>query len=247
MRNIETGKYWDFGWKLCEGCTPVSEGCLNCWSLGMEKRFGGGEVRFMADRVDRPLKRKKPAIYSVWNDLFHEDLETNNVRATIDTARQCQQHTFLALTKRAWYMQKTMRYLAGTGCPCPENLWLGVTVENGNHLDRLEDLRHCPGWHFASIEPILGRVEFPNNPADYLNWVIVGCETGPGARIDENTNKNIDSIVDQCLDARLPFWVKARAEYKNGKWTYTHDVPKELRQYPEELKQESHWMKGGLK
>ena len=123
----------------------------------------------------------------------------------------------------------------------PKNLWLGITVENGNHLDRLEDLRHCPGWHFVSIEPCLDAVVLPNNPADYLNWVIVGCETGPGARIDENTNKNIDSIVDQCLDARLPFWVKARAEYKNGKWTYTHDVPKELRQYPED------WMKGGLK
>lgn len=121
MRNIENGKYWDFGWKLIEGCTPVSEGCLNCWSLGMEKRFGGGEVRFMADRLNRPLKRKKPAIYSIWNDLFHEALETGNVRESIDTIRQCPQHKFLALTKRARYMQKTVDYLTRTGCPSPDN------------------------------------------------------------------------------------------------------------------------------
>ena len=69
------GRWWDFGWKLVEGCTPVSPACKNCWSLAMEKRFRKeNRVVFHGERLEKPFKRKKPASYTIWNDLFHESV-----------------------------------------------------------------------------------------------------------------------------------------------------------------------------
>jgi protein gp37 len=94
-------KYWDFGWQLIEGCTPCSPGCLHCWSLAKERRFRKETgVVFHPERLDRPLKRKKPAVYSIWNDLLHDTIVFDQIISVVDIIKKCPQHKFLMLTKR---------------------------------------------------------------------------------------------------------------------------------------------------
>ncbi len=86
--DISKGRYWNRAWSLIDGCTPVSEGCEHCWSASMEHRFCkadkydcvltndegafNGSVHIREDRLDIPLKTKKPTVFSIWNDLFWE-------------------------------------------------------------------------------------------------------------------------------------------------------------------------------
>jgi protein gp37 len=83
MINISKGRYWDLPWSLVDGCTPCSPGCDHCWSAGMAHRFYrqhlttcdgkfNGHVAVRPERLDIPLKRRKPTVYAVWNDLFWE-------------------------------------------------------------------------------------------------------------------------------------------------------------------------------
>ena len=104
---LDKGRYWQFGWKVVEGCTPCSPGCENCWSLAMEHRFGKStEVQCFESRLDKPLKRKKPTVYAIWNDLFHKDVPFKFVDKVFAVIALCPQHTFLVLTKRTDRMKE---------------------------------------------------------------------------------------------------------------------------------------------
>ena len=104
---INEGRWWDFGWQLIEGCTPVSAACDNCWSLAKEKRFRKETgVIFHEERLERPTKRKKPASYAIWNDLFHEDVSFEWIDKVVAIIAMCPQHTFQVLTKRPERMRE---------------------------------------------------------------------------------------------------------------------------------------------
>lgn len=105
------GRWWDFGWQLVEGCTRVSPGCDNCWSLAKEKRFKiGKEVKVQPERLTRPLKRKSPASFSVWNDLFHPDVPFEFIDKVFAVMALCPQHKFQLLSKRH---ERRREYMSG--------------------------------------------------------------------------------------------------------------------------------------
>ena len=178
------GRWWDFGWQLVEGCTKVSPGCKNCWSLVKEARFRKETgVVYHGERLERKLNRKKPASYSIWNDLFHPDIPFEVVDRVLATIRQAPQHIVMILTKRAdrmleYFSPDNPRYSANKvsdllpeGYPGTfdmdmywpiDNLWLGVTAENQEQADkRIPILLQIPAAvRFVSVEPMLSEVNF---------------------------------------------------------------------------------------
>ncbi|MDD4986681.1 MAG: DUF5131 family protein, partial [Dehalococcoidales bacterium] len=100
-KEISVGRWWNRAWSLVEGCTPVSEGCRNCWLRAMDRRFHrGGQVRFREDRLELPLKVKRPTVWAIWSDLFHEKVSNHELDRAFAMMGKCEQHTFMLLTKR---------------------------------------------------------------------------------------------------------------------------------------------------
>jgi protein gp37 len=156
------GRWWDDGWQLVTGCTQVSAGCDNCWALSMNRRFGEADkVVFHADRLGRPIRRKKPTVYAIWNDLFHVDHD--DIMRTMDVIQKCPHHLFLVLTKRPQRMYEFFAGESGAGLDAPPlpNLWLGVTAENQAMAnERIRALLKIPAAkRFVSVEPMLGPVK----------------------------------------------------------------------------------------
>lgn len=236
----QRGIYWDFGWKLVEGCTKCSPGCQNCWSLEMENRFRKENgVKFMADRLGRPVKRRKPATYAIWNDLFHKNIDFKYIEMTWNNMILCPQHTFFVLTKRPKRMldfvikHSFVNYVAS-------NIWLGVTAENQEQADkRIPILLQIPAKvRFVSCEPLLSEINFRWTNYHYLatketyreylerngsineyeslnqiDWIIAGPETGPKKR--ECKKEWIESLYNQCKEADIPFFDKKNILGKN--------------------------------
>ena len=227
----EQGRWWDFGWQLIEGCTKISPACKNCWSLEKEARFGiPKEVIFHPERLDRPLKRKKPTSYAIWNDLFHESVPHFQQEKVFKIMEKCAQHVFIVLTKRPEIMAKfidTWYYRQprdGKDHPI-KNIWLGVTAENHEQANkRIPILLDIPAAkHFVSIEPMLSKMYIseyltvinesgshdyggPFSGREKLDWVIVGGESGHNAR--PMHPDWVRSIRDQCKEANVPYFFK---------------------------------------
>lgn len=234
---IETGKYWDFGWQLVESCTRVSPACTHCWSLAKEKRFGGppeGQIVVHPERLDRPLRRKKPATYSIWNDLFHPSVSDDFIRATFSCMLQTRQHTYMVLTKRPkrakeYFDENGVDRWASEQFP---NLWLGVTCENQKYADeRIPELLKIPAAvRFVSLEPLLSDVNlssFTGNVNSDNSLIIVGPETGPNRRWCKT--EWIGSIIEQCDAAGVPCFVKAYP-MPDGR------ISKDMSQWPPEFR-----------
>ena len=232
-KRTSKGLWWDRAWSLVDGCTPVSEGCAHCWSASMARRFGRdfSAVTPRWDRLELPLKVRRPTVWAVWNDLFHEQVSTSFIDAALEMMMNCPQHLFLVLTKRAHLIgqklygvtkDRPLRALGG-GDYVP-NLWLGVTAENQRHADeRIPLLLRIPAAkRFVSVEPMLGRVDLTrwlacrrvttpagwkrNGDRNPLDLVIVGAETGPGKRpMDLQWARD---LWKQCQNADVPFWFK---------------------------------------
>lgn len=223
MININKGRYWDFGIKLVEGCTPCSPGCDNCWSLSMEKRFGKGDKRIKVHPgyFDRLSKRKKPAVYAIWNDLFHEDVPTDFIGETFFEMNLNYQHTYLILTKRAERMAEMTNLVPGRIERA--KIWYGLTICNQQEADeKIPIFLKVPGKKFLSIEPCLEEIDIvrylPEPPdeipfrLDYLHAIILGGETGPKAR--PMHPDWVRSIRDQCQAAGVPFFFKQWGEWR---------------------------------
>lgn len=219
-------------WNPVSGCTKISAGCLNCYAERMSKRLAGRfgypaddpfRVTAHFDKFDAPLKWKKPRTVFVCSmgDLFHKDVGYNVHQTIWDTMEQTPQHTYLILTKRAENMYTTMDSLRVSHGILP-NIWLGVTTENQARADeRIPLLLQCPAAvRFVSVEPMLepvdveGALGFSFRDAHHgyrydvpsVDWVIVGGETGPGAR--PMRYGWACNVRDQCKAAGVPFFFK---------------------------------------
>lgn len=164
------GEWWTRTWNPVTGCSPVSEGCRNCWARRMAKRLAGrcgypGGDGFAPtlheDRLNEPLKRRKPEVYFAcgMGDLFHDDVERTWLLGVWDVMRRCPQHAFMILTKRPECVYEDFRYILSDD-PL-RNVWLGVSVEDqATANERIPWLLRTPAAHrFVSYEPALGPVD----------------------------------------------------------------------------------------
>ncbi len=233
----QDGKYWDKGINLVDGCTKVSPGCDNCWSEIMSNRFGvslssnfQGSIVCHLERLKR-FNAKKSTVWSIWNDLFHEKVTASFIAETYAKMNECSQHTYLVLTKRpntARMFYAPAHHLLG------EHIYLGTTCENQRYAnERIPQLLQIDAAvRFLSLEPLLSSIDMNRNYyegrwwGDMLHLVIVGCETGANRRPCKL--EWVIDIVNQCLAAGVPVWVK-QVEV-DGKIIKDFDeLPKEVR------------------
>jgi protein gp37 len=152
--------------------------------------------------LELPLQWRKPQLIFVnsMSDLFHEEVPVEYVRRVFDVMARAGWHRFQVLTKRSGRMLALAPLL-----PWPKNVWMGVSVENQRFAGRIEDLRGTPAHiKFLSLEPLLGPL--PSLNLDQIAWVIVGGESGPGAR--PVRPEWVADIQRQCQQARVPFFFK---------------------------------------
>lgn len=175
-------------WNPTTGCTKISPGCKHCYAEVMANRLcsmgtpgydNNFELTLQPSRLIQPLERKKPTTYFVnsMSDLFHEDVPDSYLDKVMKTITASPQHTFQILTKRA---QRLPKYFKKR--PCPDNVWLGVSVEDKKYgVPRIDYLRQVDAKiRFLSVEPLLediGIIDLTD-----IHWVIVGGESGPKAR-----------------------------------------------------------------
>ena len=209
-------EWTDATWNPVRGCTKISAGCKHCYAETFAERFRGVpghpfefgfDIRLIPHKLDEPLKWRKPKMVFVnsMSDLFHQTVPDEYILKVARVMEKAQWHTFQVLTKRA---DRLNRMLAGVLAPFARlpNIWWGVSVENKKHgLPRIPLLRNAPAAvRFLSIEPLLedlGSVDLRG-----IDWVIVGGESGPGARPMERDW--VVSLRDQCRSARVPFFFK---------------------------------------
>ncbi len=208
----QTGIEWTGStWNPVTGCQKVSPGCKNCYAarlaprlqaMGNPRYTNGFAVKIHNDLIDLPKQWPKPRRIFVnsMSDLFHDEVPTEFIQSVFATIASADHHTFQVLTKRP---ERTLE-MADT-LPWPANLWMGVSVENEDYLDRIDILRDTPAQtRFISLEPLLGPLQ--NLDLTGISWVIVGGESGPKAR--EVKAEWVRSIRDQCIDQRTAFFFK---------------------------------------
>jgi protein gp37 len=198
-------------WNPVTGCTKISEGCTHCYAermalrlkaMGQKNYVNGFHVTLHPHALSIPLKWKCPHMIFVnsMGDLFHNDVSLSFIQQVFAVMQKADWHRFQILTKRAERLADLAPSLTWT-----ENIWMGVTVESVAYLYRLEYLRNVPAAvRFLSLEPLLGPI--PDMDLTKIDWVIVGGESGPGAR-PMNKSWVID-IQQQCRDAKVPFFFK---------------------------------------
>jgi protein gp37 len=198
-------------WNPVTGCTKISPGCKHCYAermairlraMGQPNYERGFKVTLQEHMLELPLTWKRPQTVFVnsMSDLFHEEVPDAFIRRVFDVMSRASWHTFQVLTKRAERM-KTL----GRNLEWPDNVWAGVSVESQDYLQRIDHLRCVPARvRFISFEPLLKSLGGIDLTA--IDWVIVGGESGPGARSMEESW--VVEIREQCLAAGVPFFFK---------------------------------------
>jgi protein gp37 len=198
-------------WNPLTGCTKVSPGCKHCYAERMAHRLkamgqsnyrNSFELTLHPHALELPFKWKQPQMIFVnsMSDLFHENVPTEYIQRVFTTMREADWHQFQVLTKRS----KRLKELSAA-IDWPENVWMGVSVETERYKFRIEDLRAtAASVKFLSFEPLLGH--FGEIELSGIDWVIVGGESGPGARAMRA--EWVTAIQRQCVAARVPFFFK---------------------------------------
>lgn len=198
-------------WNPLTGCTKVSLGCKNCYAermairlkaMGQPNYRNGFALTLHEHMLEQPLKWKQPQTIFVnsMSDLFHEDVPIKFIDQIFDVMRRASWHRFQILTKRSRRLAELSPLI-----DWPMNVWMGVSVENNRYRQRIDDLKRSGAIiKFLSLEPLLGPL--PELNLKGIDWVIVGGESGPGARpIREGW---VVDIREQCLHANVPFFFK---------------------------------------
>jgi len=198
-------------WNPVTGCTKISPGCKNCYAERMALRLkaagspnyaNGFRLTLHPHALEIPLRWRQPRTIFVnsMSDLFHKDVPFEFISRIFDVMHRAPRHRFQILTKRSDRLLKL-----STRLMWPQNVWMGVTVENADYISRMDDLRQTgAAVKFVSFEPLLGPI--PNIDLDGIDWVIVGGESGPKAR--PMKPQWAADIRDQCLAAGVPFFFK---------------------------------------
>jgi len=204
-------EWTDATWNPVTGCNKVSPGCKHCYALTFAERWRGipghhfeqgFDLKLWPERLELPMAWRTPRRIFVnsMSDLFHERVPLDFIRRVFATMRACPQHQFQVLTKRAEQLVEVCGSLVW-----PKNVWMGVSIENEKYAFRSDLLRKVPAKvRFLSVEPLIGSI--PKLPLRGIHWVIVGGESGPGARPMEP--EWVTSIHAQCVRARVPFFFK---------------------------------------
>jgi protein gp37 len=204
-------EWTDATWNPITGCTKVSQGCKHCYALRFAERFRGVpghpfqqgfDLRLWEDRLELPLQWREPRRIFVnsMSDLYHERVPTSFIRKVFATMVTARQHTFQILTKRAERLGNL-----GPSLPWRPNIWQGVSIERMDVAWRADELRKVPAdVRFVSLEPLLGPLE--ELDLSGIQWVIVGGESGPGAR--PMKAEWVRSLRDQCRRQAVPFFFK---------------------------------------
>ena len=209
-------EWTDATWNPVRGCTKISPGCKHCYAEVFAERFRGVpghpyeqgfDLRLVPEKLAEPLRWQTPKMIFVnsMSDLFHEGVPDDYIEAVARVMVKANWHTYQILTKRSARMTSLLRGRLGFAAKT-SHIWWGVSVENKEYgLPRLRDLQKSPAAiRFLSIEPLLeglGRVNLAG-----INWVIVGGESGPGARPLEK--KWVTEIRDLCGEKHIPFFFK---------------------------------------
>jgi len=198
-------------WNPVTGCTKVSPGCLHCYAermavrlraMGQPNYANGFRPSTHEAMLDAPLSWKKPQMVFVnsMSDIFHEDVPTSFILKAFDVMRRASWHTFQVLTKRSKRLLELDPKIDWRS-----NVWMGVTVENAKYVSRIDHLRKTrANIKFLSVEPLLGPL--PKLDLRGIDWVIVGGESGPGAR--PMKQEWVLEIRKRCEELGLPFFFK---------------------------------------
>ena len=202
-------------WNPVTGCTKISAGCDRCYAERIAERFrgvaghpfeSGFDLTLRPERLRQPLAWRRPRMIFVnsMSDLFHKKVPREFVDAVFETMERADRHVFQVLTKRSSRMRDYVnaRYRLA---PPPAHVWLGVSVEDGAKLSRVRHLRDTAAEvRFLSLEPLIGPVDGLDLAG--IHWVIVGGESGPGARPMDS--EWAVRIRDRCLALGVPFFFK---------------------------------------
>lgn len=198
-------------WNPVTGCTKISPGCTHCYAERMAKRLkamgqknyiSGFDLALHPHALELPLSWKKSQTIFVnsMSDLFIDEVPTEFIKQVFDVMGRAHWHTFQVLTKRAERLAAISPEL-----PWTKNIWMGVSVENSDYTFRVDHLRATGAFvKFLSMEPLLGPV--PRLNLRGIDWVIVGGESGPGAR--PMREEWVAEIREICLKEHCPFFFK---------------------------------------
>jgi len=209
-------EWTDATWNPVRGCTKVSPGCKHCYAETFAERFRGVpghpyeqgfDLRLVPSKLDTPLGWKQPRRIFVnsMSDLFHDNVSAEYILQVAQVMKEANWHTYQVLTKRANRLKRLLlndlAEFSGLS-----HIWWGVSVENRKYgLPRIEELRAAPAAvRFLSVEPLLedlGEIDLTG-----ISWVIVGGESGPGAR--EMKPEWVRSVRLQCQASGIPFFFK---------------------------------------
>jgi protein gp37 len=211
-----TIEWTDATWNPVRGCTKVSPGCKHCYAETFAERFRGVkghpyeqgfDLRRVPEKVAEPLRWRVPKMIFVnsMSDLFQDAVQEDYIEAVARAMVAANWHTYQVLTKRSERLQRLLNSRLSFAAKQP-HIWWGVSVENREYgLPRIEDLRKTDAIiRFLSVEPLLEDMQKIDLKG--INWVIVGGESGPGAR--PMKKEWVLSVRDQCRHAGVPFFFK---------------------------------------
>jgi protein gp37 len=209
-------EWTDATWNPVRGCTKISPGCKHCYAETFAERFRGVpghpyaqgfDLRLVPNKLHEPLKWREPRMVFVnsMSDLFHTGVPDEYIEQVAGVMVEANWHTFQVLTKRAERLQQLLETKL-TFASSARNIWWGVSVENKKHgKPRIDYLRHSPAvTRFLSVEPLLedlGELDLSG-----IHWVIVGGESGPGARPMQR--EWVINVLRQCREQGVKFFFK---------------------------------------
>jgi protein gp37 len=226
MGTKSTIEWTESTWNPLTGCDKISPGCKFCYAERMARRLramgqrnyaNGFALTIHEHALEIPLRWKKPQTIFVnsMSDLFHENVPDDYILRVFDVMNRAYWHRYQVLTKRSERLAELSPML-----PWAPHIWMGVSVEDHRYQFRIDHLRQTDAQiRFLSVEPLLSRL--PHLDLSRIDWVIVGGESGPGARpMDASW---VREIRDQCLQTAVPFFFKQWGGIQKGKSGRTLD------------------------